>query len=514
VPTNKPDNPLPPPADNSSTASEGPPALLPSPGQPKDPVVSKVTQLVKFGSKNFRFFIRDGCAYATEKSTSNSQAYKIRGPAFKATLRKLMHSKNPNVLPYADDLKDACSHMAALAELAVSKEPVWLRTAKIIDGVEIDLGDSANTRVVVRAGKVEVVTKGSKTLFYHPPHMLPFGMPATKGDLGKLLPYLNLLEPDQWLLIVWIAYTLAHPKISTTNYVILTLRGNRGVGKSTLAWILAALTDPSVIGLQAFPSKLTDLAIASGNAHVLFFDNIRRFLTAMSDGLCTMSTSGYLANRMLYSDDQESVKKLHCACVLNGIHAFIVEPDLAQRCLPLTLLQLDPASRITESQMKAQFEKDQPEIFRGILDLIADIFTHLPSVNPIHNERMLDFVRWLTAAEKVLGFEVGYLQRRYSANLTGSMKAALEDDPLAINVIRFAKKHKKWSGTSTQLLAFLDNRAGPDVIATNRWPKNAISLSLFLKGLQTQLSGAGVDIKIGKQGKTRQVTVDYTGRSS
>ncbi|MEH6517809.1 MAG: hypothetical protein V7742_14080 [Halioglobus sp.] len=524
MPTNKLDNPLPPLKDAASTSNQRslastknpikPPAKPPDPEGGQGPSPSKVAKIVKCATKKYRFTTCSGTVYAVSKGTANPETLKVGSHKFNSSLRKLAHSNHSGLLPYADDLKEACNHIAALAEIADVEEVVWQRVARVPDGIEIDLGDKANTRIVISSEKVQTINKGSKTLFHRTPHMLPFAMPANKGDLRKLLRYLNLREPDQWLLIIWIAYTLAHPKISTTNYVILALRGNRGVGKSTLAWILALLTDPSLIGLQAFPSKATDLAISAQNAHVLFYDNLRRVVTALSDALCIMSTSGYLSNRMLYSDDQESVKKLHGACVLNGIHPFITEPDLAQRCLHLLLLKLNPGSRQSELQLKEQFEKELPEIFKGILDLIADIFTHLPSVKPIQSERMLDFVHWLAAAEKSLGFEEGYLQRSYSATLTGAMRSALEDDPLAINVIRFAKAQKNWTGTPMQLLALLAALAGLEGTTAVTWPKSPASLSIRLKNLQAQLSGAGVDVQLGKRSKERQISIIYTGRSS
>ena len=42
---------------------------------------------------------------------------------------------------------------------------------------------------------------------------------------------------------------------------------------------------------------------------------------------------------------------LHCAMVLNGIHAFIEEPDLSQRCLSLELLKIGPESRMSEREL-------------------------------------------------------------------------------------------------------------------------------------------------------------------
>jgi hypothetical protein len=344
--------------------------------------------------------------------------------------------------------------------------------------------------------------------------MATFPMPAKKGDLTKLLVYLNLAEPDQWLLIVWMAYTLAHPKIPTTSYVFLVLRGDRGMGKSTLNRLLSMLVAPSVIGVQSFPASTKDLSISAQNAHCLYYDNLRQLTTAQSDALCIASTSGHLSSRALYTDDQEAMRMLHCAIVLNGIHAFVDEPDLAQRCLALLLLNLDSRDRVSERELAERFSNDLPEIFRGLLDFISAVFRALPDVTPVHQERMIDFVHWLAAAEKVMNFTPGYLQGRYSRSLVAAVESNLEENPLAITVIRFAKQRKSWTDTPQRAWQELSNLAGPQVSTTREWPPNAISLSLQLKKLKHKLSGAGVDINIGQRGKRRQITIIYTGTNA
>jgi hypothetical protein len=52
------------------------------------------------------------------------------------------------------------------------------------------------------------------------------------------------------------------------------------------------------------------------------------------------------------------------------------------------------------------------------------------------------------------------------------------------------------------------------ILPTVEWPQNEISLSRRLKLLKSQLSGAGVDVVVGKRSKQRQISVTYTGKSS
>ena len=94
------------------------------------------------------------------------------------------------------------------------------------------------------------------------------------------------------------------------------------------------------------------------------------------------------------------------------------------------------------------------------------------------------------------------------------MRDSLEDNPLAVAVLSFSKKYKSWSGTPTDLLLKLGKFTTPQVITSADWPQNESAMSKRLKALQSQLSGAGVDVVIGKRSKNRQISVTYTGRSS
>jgi hypothetical protein len=124
--------------------------------------------------------------------------------------------------------------------------------------------------------------------------------------------------------------------MSSTNFVILVLQGDQGSGKTFLCNIVQSLLDPSVVGVQTFPHNQKDLVISALNSHVLFYDNLRDIKPLMSDTLCTAATGGHLTTRRLYTDAEQQVHRLHVALVLNGIHSFIEQPDLAQRSLPLS----------------------------------------------------------------------------------------------------------------------------------------------------------------------------------
>jgi hypothetical protein len=482
------------------------------------PSKSRAARALRFIQREYRLvFSTDKKAYAVDDSTCNPQVFRVDSPGFASAVRRLAYRKDSKLILTGDDMGEIRSQLEALAELTGEQAPVWPRIAETDCGIEIDIGDDTQARIAVQPGSVRVLTQGSPTLFHRNPNFLPFVMPAQQGDINKLLPYLNLVEAECWLLIAWITYTLALPKIPSSNYVILVLRGDRGSGKSTMCNItLGSLVGPSVTGVQAFPSSQIDLAIALQNAHVQLYDNIRGITPSQSDWCCRGSTSAAISTRMFYTNGQEYTLTLHGAMVLNGIHPFIDQADLAQRCLTLTLQPLDPAHRTTEKQLRERFQQDLPVIFKGVLDLIAATLMHLPTVTATHPERMLEFVLWLAAMEKAMGLPEGQLQKAYSDNLVGAMADSLQDNPLADAVLQFAQQHtqRPWAGTPADLLLKIGAFVPREIITTNAWPQNEISLSLRLKKLKSQLSGAGVDVVIGRRSKVRQVSVQYSGRSS
>ena len=368
----------------------------------------------------------------------NSQALQIGHKPTNIFLRQLYAAQSGNRLK-PNELKAINEELMEYAELSGDVRDVFYRVARTEDGIELDFGDNLHTRIRIREGRVQVIKEGSATYFYRTRDMLPYAFPADRGDLKLLNRYLNVDDPSKVLLIAWITYTLAHSKLDTTNFLFLVLQGDQGSGKSLLCKILKALIDPSIIGVQTFPQNGRDLAIASRNAHVLIFDNIRKISSTMADKLCIASTGGTLPMRKLYTDDEQQVLWLHVALVLNGIHDFVDQPDLAQRCLPLLMRTFDEKDRLSEAAILQAFHADLPRIFRGLLDLIAEIMTHLPSVEVTNPERMIEFVRWLAAMEKVFGAPAGVFQMQYSSALNEGMLESLQENPLAAVVMAFAE---------------------------------------------------------------------------
>jgi GTPase SAR1 family protein len=407
------------------------------------------------------------------------------------------------------NLNELIDILESEAENADIHRDIYYRVANIGDTIFIDLGDRAHTHLKITAGKVEIIKEGSEALFYRTPVSQPFVIPAEEGNLLLLKKYLNLDEVDAILLIAWISYTLALSKKSTSNYVILVLEGDQGSGKTSLCNnVIINLIDPNAVGVQMLPTNTKDLAIAANNSHILCYDNIRYLKRGMADSLCVASTGGALSSRQLYSDADQHFLRLHVALVLNGIHAFMDQPDLAQRSLPIRLKTLSSKDRKSEAVLQSELENDMPFILRGLFELISKILEKLPQAEVIYPERMYEFSQWLAAYELVDGVPPGTYQKAYSNALNEAQLDTLLSNPLAEAVYRFTKGLSKgsWSGTPTQLLTALDQLINIPTQRSRDWPQNAISLSKRLTPLSAGLSTQGIIVEFTR-GKDRKITI-------
>ncbi len=453
-----------------------------------------------------------GQAYAEIRDASNPYALAIGSNKANIIIRQL--ALNEGITLRKSDLADLNHHLQAQAEMAGITKQVWYRVAKIPGGFELDVGDAMHTRIRVRQDvEIEIVTEGSETLFYRTKASLPMVLPAVAGNLKLLERYLNINAVSVMLLIAWLTYTLAHPKSPNSKYVILVLQGGQGSGKSLLCRIILWLLDPNHVGVQIMPSNPKDMAISAQHSHVLCFDNIRGFTRAMSDMLCIAATGGSLTSRQLYTDADQSVLRMHVAMVLNGIHSFIEEPDLAQRCLPLELKPISGKSRKSEDEIFCEFRSDLPEIMRGMLDLTANILTHLPTAEVTNPERMIDFVRWIAAMEAAQGVPAGIYQGVYSDAIRQGQLDSLLDNVLAAAVLEFAQKQVgTWSGTPAELLVELNTQAAIGTQRSRDWPSNPIALSKRLKPMQHSLATQGINLEFSR-GKNRNITITNSGEN-
>jgi len=458
------------------------------------------------------FLNQDGQPYALLPDTPYPRGERIGGTYLNSFIRK-KYAEHGHLLK-SKDLDDINEALKAAAQVSGLQARVWYRVAQTPNGIEIDLGTDNQGRISVTPKRVEMLTAKAQAIFMRTPHMgvAPLSGDISSGDLSKFDKYLNMIQSAKTLVIGWLTYSIAHPKIESTKYPILVLSGSQGTGKTVMSKLLLKFADPGSLGVRTFPSSTKDLAIASQSSHMLAYDNLRFLSPLMADALCIAATGGSITTRQLYTDAEVMAIRLHGAIILNGLHPFVNQSDLAQRCLTIELLPISKESRQTDAELQAQLQADFSDVYLGLLDLISKIFAVLPTMVVKGAERMAEFSKWLAAMEVVDGVPVGTYQGYYTAQIIEGQLDALQDNLFASELLAFAKAQvRPWSGTPTALYKLLTEAALPDLARSRDWPDNAIAMSKRLIPLIAPLEAQGIHLQF-KRGKQRQIVITNEDR--
>lgn len=498
----------------SAPEPESEPVPVPAPvapaTAPKSATAGQVKKFDVFLDQNGRACVRvEGKVDAENGGRGNACALTIGSQLMNSIIRKQAREAGQLLKPSA--LESINEELRQDAEEVGRSYETYHRVAPVDGGVEIDLGDDAHTHVRIDRNGVKLIANGSEVLFRRYKHSKQIVMPVPpgQGDFNVIDKYLENLHPvSRMLLKAWMTYTLAKPKVATSKFVILQLLGGQGCGKSMLTKLLKRLLDPAVTDVQTMPANERDLGIAVQQAHVVCFDNLRDISKLMSDRLCTVATGGSQTGRQLFTNDEQNVIEMHGALVLNGIHAFVSESDLAQRCLPLTLKTIPPERRRSEIDFEKDLSVDLPVIQGGLFDEIAKIQMQLPHVELTSPERMIDFCQWLGAMELVQGVPVGAYQACYSDILDQGQRDALMDTLFGAALVEFGDNlgEEGWTGTPTKLLQQLTFDQDGLGTRSRNWPDNPTALSKRIVGLQAALATQGIHVEL-RRGKERTVTI-------
>lgn len=457
---------------------------------------------------NIQVFIdQHGNECALMLDTPNSYCEKIGSKYLNGYIRK-KYAEIGKLLK-ANDLEDINDRLKGVAQISGTQAVTSYRVAGTEHGIEIDLGDESHRRISVQPNHVAFIDAGAESIFTRNQHMGAITLPkeVTAGDVSKLDPYLNMSPEAKVLALAWLTFSMAQPKVESSKFPILVLSGSQGTGKTVMSKLLLKFADPGSIGVRTFPGNRKELAIACQSSHVLAYDNLRFLPSKMADALCIAATGGTITVRQLYTDADVMAISLHAAVILNGLHPFINQSDLAQRCVTIELQPISKAMRKADSEFQLQLQDDFADIYFGLLGLISKIFAVLPSVKLKEAERMAEFSKWLAAMEVVQEVAEGTYQKYYSDQVVEGQLDALQDNVFGSELLAFAKRQvDTWGGTPTQLYRALSERPTLDAQRLSDWPDNPIAMSKRLVPLIASLEAQGIKLQL-KRGKERQIII-------
>jgi hypothetical protein len=367
---------------------------------------------------------------------------------------------------------------------------VCLRTGEHEGRVYVDLGDETHEAIEITPAGWRVV-RGAPVRFLRPKGMQALPRPERGGSVEELRAFVNVASETHFrLLVAWIVAS-QRPR---GPYPILCLQGEHGSSKSTTTRLVRRLVDPNSSPVRAAPRELRDLAIAGNAAHVLAFDNLSGVPAWLSDALCRVATGGGFATRALHTDDEEVIFDFIRPVVVNGIDDVATRPDLADRCLVITLPAIRAAKRRRERDILASFASAAPRIYGAILSAVAGALGRESEVDLVELPRMADFAVFATAAEEALGWSNGDFMRAYQANRNDATSIAFDADLVAQAVVRFMASRSEWTGPARDLLEQLAPSVSERDRESRAWPGAAHVLSARLRRAAPVLRELGVDV--------------------
>lgn len=392
---------------------------------------------------------------------------------------------------------DATTTLSAIAKFDGPRESVFLRSGEHKGGIVIDGGSPS-------WGGYYVTKSGWQAVDALPIHFRRSGKPLplpqpTTPDFSKIWRYVNVAKEHRVLVAAWILAAL-RPR---GPYPALALVAEQGSGKSFTSRTLKAITDPSASPLRSPPKDEEDLLIAAISSWVIALDNLSGIDHKLSDALCRLATGGALATRRLYTNTDEVLIELQRPVILNGIDDIATRPDLAERCLHITLPPLQ--ERATEEELKHGFQHDAGAIFAALLDALAMALERMTLVTLGSLPRMADFARFAAAGMPALGFTEAEFIEAYRQNQLGAIETGLESSAVGEALCSLMAHRSEWTGTTSDLLNRLREISDDD--STQSWPRSARGLINALRRLAPSLRHVGITWEQNRTATARTITL-------
>lgn len=452
----------------------------------------------------------DGVAWATIPVGDHREHWPVKSERFREWLSRAFYQRY-GIVAGDQPVKEAISTMAAQALHDGKPEcPVFLRVGALNGEIWLDLADQQWRAVRIHRDGWEVVER-PPVKFRRPGAMRPLPEPLPEATVDELREMVNVAtEGDLRLVLCWLVAAM-NPN---TSCPILAINGEQGSAKSTTSTLLRQLIDPNTAPIRAAPSDEQDFMVAAHNSHVLVLDNLSGIPGWQSDALCRLTTGGGFVTRKLFTDYDEVVLHLKRPVILNGIPDLASRPDLADRCIMLTLPAIPENQRRTEAEFWEVFNRRHPHILGALLTAMSAALRRLPSVDLAEKPRMADFAMWAIAAEESLGLPDGGFIEAYTSNRSGAVEKALEADSVA-EALHGVLENEDFEGTATALLALLEQHAPVSVTRSNMWPK-AASLRNRLRRLTAPLRSMGIvmdlELRATTKDRSRLISIRMVNR--
>jgi hypothetical protein len=458
------------------------------------------------------FHTPDHVGYAEFTVNGHRECWRLRSQVFKRWIGRLFYQEMCKVCGDSA-MADALQTLEGFASYEGEERIVHLRLAEHEGAIYLDLCDDQWRVVRINASGWDIINR-SPIPFRRTRGMQSLPPPAQGGTIDSLRALLNITNDTNWVLIMaWLIGAL-RPR---GPYPMLVLHGEQGTSKSWTGKTLRSFVDPNLSGLRGEPKDCRDLMIAANNGWVLAFDNLSYIDAGLSDGLCRLATGGGLATRELYTDTDETILNAQRPLLITSIEEICTRGDLLDRSIMVQLEPIPQDRRREELSLDRELDAIRPSVLGALLDGVAAALHNHSNVKLRDKPRMADFACWVTAAESGLGWQPETFIATYAGNREETHEIALEASVIGPIVRAWFEDQSTWSGTATDLLTRLSDRAGSAVINRKWWPTGPRQLSGQLRRLAPNLRAVGIDITFHKgtsSKRTRIITLKSADSAS
>jgi len=473
-------------------------------GSGNDERESQATQLVKLALANGEFFHDSDDCFTTLAIADHRETHNLKSRGYRRFLG-YEYFREYEKAPNSEALSTAINALAGHAQFKGAARQTFARIAGVEGRIYLDLGGPDWNSVEITAeGWCQRISSDCPVAFRRAHGMLDLPDPAAGGSIDELRNFLNIVNDDDFKMVVaWLVAALRE----RGPYPVLSFIGEQGSAKSTATRILRQLVDPNIAALRSEPRESRDLMIAATNGWAIALDNLSKLPDWLSDCICRLSTGGGFGVRSLYTDGDETIFSAERPVVFNSIEEVIVNGDLLDRSMIVTLPRISDAKRETEAAYWLRFEEARPRVLGALLDAVSCALRNVDAVRLSSLPRMADFAVWVEAAAPALGWERDEFSQAYTGN-----RRAVNDLPLQTAVAEaLSGLTLPWEGTATGLLRVLTVAMyGSDeknVRRPKEWPDAPKTLGNQLRRLAPNLRRAGIEIEFSRKSGRRLITI-------
>jgi hypothetical protein len=369
-----------------------------------------------------------------------------------------------------------------------------------------DLSNTAGQAVKVTADGWEVVND-PPVVFRRYEHQEPQVIPAPRGNIRLLVPYLNLR--DETMVPLELSY-LVSCYIPAIPHPVHVSYGPQGSAKSTQDRLKRRLIDPSANDVQTLAADDKQTVQVLARNWFSSFDNVSRLSAETSDLLCRASTGASYSKRALYTNDDDVIQYLQCCVSLNGINVAVNKADLMDRSLLIEYARIPQDQRREAKEVLAAFEKVRPAILGGIFDVLSRAIRIKPEIRPGKIPRMADFAIWAAAISEAMGYGATTFLNLYEENISQQNHEIICSNPVGLALMRFMENRLVWSGSISLLLTELET-VRKELGISDRdkmWPRAPHILTRRIRELETTFNALGVQIYGDRTGRERRITIE------